>query len=445
MLKELERKVLSTCKKFRLFPKNASVIVALSGGPDSVVLLHLLLTLKEELSLSSVKAVHVNHQLRGEESERDERFVRELCSQLGVELFVERVQVKPKGGESLEACARRLRYAVFEKVLKESGADRVALGHTASDLLETVLLNLTKGAGLKGLRGFLPRRGPFVRPLFEASREDVIAYLTERRLPCVIDSSNLLTDYHRNLLRHKVVPVLKSINRKVEEAVLRSCQTLRLLEDFVSSQLKPLLDKYLKEGRFSAPVKELSELHPYLLRELLIEAYRRLTGGALSAKKVEQLCSLLEKEGFKRLSLGRGVLAVLTQGRLELLPQERLESESFFHSVAKLPAQVDTPAGKLKFFLNKGEPIVGVQEFKEHGIIVRSRKPGDRLKLGGLTKPLKKFLSERKVPAYERDRLPLVEVGGEVVYLPGLFKRRWEGEGEFVGVEFEPKAESSHT
>jgi len=189
----------------------------------------------------------------------------------------------------------------------------------------------------------------------------------------------------------------------------------------------------------------LSELHPYLLRELLIEAYRRLTGGALSAKKVEQLCSLLEKEGFKKLALGRGVLAVLTQGRLELLPQERLESESFFHSVAELPAQVDTPAGKLKFFLNKGEPIVGVQEFKEHGIIVRSRKPGDRLKLGGLTKPLKKFLSERKVPAYERDRLPLVEVGGEVVYLPGLFKRRWEGEGEFVGVEFEPKAESSHT
>jgi tRNA(Ile)-lysidine synthase len=169
----LRDKVLKTIDKFSLIPKGSKVLVALSGGPDSVTLLYLLNQLKDRLSVE-VAAVHVNHMLRGEESERDEQCVRELCRSWNVPLFVERVNIPEiSNGKNVEAIARRERYKRFKEVLKKWKGDLIALGHTASDLTETVLLNLTRGTGLKGLRGFLPKRDVFIRPLFEIKREEV--------------------------------------------------------------------------------------------------------------------------------------------------------------------------------------------------------------------------------------------------------------------------------
>jgi len=431
MVKEKVRKTIS---RFSLIPENSKVLVALSGGPDSVSLLSLLLELKEELGIE-VAACHINHGLRGEEAERDEEFVKELCTRLAVPLIVKRVKVK-REGKSLEEAAREARYKALEEALREWGGDLIALGHTSSDLVETVLLNLTKGTGLKGLRGFLPKRGVFVRPLFEVSRAEVEEYLKEKGLPFVLDSSNLDERLERNLLRLRVVPHLKRINPSLEEAFLRASQVVREAEDFIYSQVEELLQKFKTGSGFKVPLKEFSSLHPLLKKLLLIEAYRRVSGRALSQKKLNQILKALEAEGFKEFEPDRGFVIQKGQDFITLSPKE--EREEFSYLLKEFPCEVKTPLGLLKFKVNAGRPVAGLKAASEKGIIVRSRRAGDRLSFKGFSKPLKKFLIERRVPAQERWKLPVVEFEGEIVFIPTLYSKPVQPEEPFVGVEFEP-------
>jgi len=430
----VKEKVRKTVSRFSLIPENSKVLVALSGGPDSVSLLSLLLELKEELGIE-VAACHVNHGLRGEEADRDEEFVRELCSRLAVPLIVKRVRVERKG-KSLEEAAREARYGALKEALREWGGDLIALGHTSSDLVETVLLNLTKGTGLKGLRGFLPKRGVFVRPLFEVSRTEIEEYLKEKGLPFVLDSSNLDERLERNLLRLKVVPHLKRINPSLEEAFLRTSRIVEEAEEFCYSQVEELLKKFKTPGGFKVPLKEFSSLHPFLKKLLLIEAYRRVSGRALSYRKVEQILSSLEAEGFKEFEPDRGFVIQKGQDFVTVSPRE--ERREFFYRLKEFPAEVKTPLGTLRFLINAGKPVAPLKEAREEGIIVRSRRAGDRLSFKGFSKPLKKFLIERRVPAQERWKLPVVEFGGEVVFIPTLYSKPVQPEELFVGVEFEP-------
>jgi len=443
-MESVQSKVREAIARFSLFPENSKILVALSGGPDSVTLLHTLLSLKEEMNLT-VGAVHVNHMLRGEESERDEAFVRELCKNWNVPLIVKRVNVpEVSKGRNVEAVARRERYRLLKEALSEWGGDFVALGHTASDLTETVLLNLTKGSGIKGLRGFLPKREVFVRPLFLVTREEVEAYVKKNNLPFVVDSSNLKTEYDRNLIRLEVVPVLKKVNPALEKAVLRETELLRELEDFVKSEVGSVVSRYLKGKSFCAPVKELKELHPFLLSEVLREAYRRVSGKDLSYKSVEELKEALKKSGFKKFSFHKGITVYKTQEDLCIEPEEDKGQKGFYCEVRELPKTVDTPLYRIKFLLNAGTPLAPLSSFREAGIIVRSRRPGDRLKFKGFSKPLKKFLIEKRFPAHLRDLLPVVELNGEVIFIPELYRKTFKPAENFVGVELEPKGKSSH-
>ncbi|WP_456455127.1 tRNA lysidine(34) synthetase TilS [Thermovibrio sp.] len=435
----LKSKVSSTISKFQLIPPGSKVVVALSGGPDSVALLLVLLELQKELNIK-VGAVHVNHLLRGKESFRDEEFVRRLTDRLKVPLIVKRVNVKEVSkGRNVEAVARELRYKALREALKELKGDLIALGHTSSDLLETVLLNLTKGSGIKGLRGFLPKREVFIRPLFEVSRKEVEEYLKEKGAEFITDSSNFSLDFERNLIRLKVVPVLREINPKVEEAVLRSSLTLREVESFIASQIEPLLSKFLKGERAVIPLKEFFSLHPLLRKELLIEISRKLSGKGLSKEKVNSILKLCEKEGFGEIHIREGLYAYKEQERLVIAKGKREEPCDFYYTVKELPSEIKTEVGKLKFSINRGTPIASLSELNGKAIIVRSRKPKDRLKFKGFSKSLKKFFIEKKVPATLRRKIPVVEVSGEIVLIPKLYKREVRPEEPFVGVEFEAK------
>jgi len=434
----LKEKVLKTIKKFQLVPKGSKVLIALSGGPDSVTLLHVLLSLKEELQIE-VFAAHLNHMLRGEESERDERFVKELCKKWNVPLLTGKVNVKELSkGKNTEAVAREVRYKFLQEKLKEINGDLIATGHTASDLLETVLLNLVKGAGVKGLRGFLPKRDRIVRPLFEVTREEVEAYVKEKGLPFVVDSSNLSTEYERNLLRLKVVPVLKEINPSVETAILRTTEILRDVEEFLELSVEPFLKEFLKEGKFCIPLTEFKKLHDALRKELITRAYRALTGESLSYENVSSVISLLRKEGYKEVELSKGFIAYRDQRELCIQRKEERKTKPFYFEVKELPARVATPKGTLVFEKDRGEPIASYEEFREKGLTVRSRRPGDRLTFRNFTKPLKKFLIDRKVPARERDKLPIVTLGDRIIWIPGLYRAYInDTHVSYVGVRFE--------
>jgi tRNA(Ile)-lysidine synthase len=434
----LRDKVLKTIDKFSLIPKGSKVLVALSGGPDSVTLLHLLNQLKDRLSVE-VAAVHVNHMLRGEESERDEQFVRELCRSWKVPLFVERVNVPGiSRGKNVEAVARRERYRKFKEVLESWKGDLVALGHTASDLTETVLLNLTRGTGLKGLRGFLPKRDVFIRPLFEIKREEIENYIRENKIPFVVDSSNLETKYERNLLRIEVVPILKRINPSLEDAILRETEILRGIEDFISSEVEGLVSAYLKEEKFCIPIITVKQIHPFLFSEVIREAYRRISKKELSFKKVQLVKKLIEKGGYKEITPHEGFKIYKEQEFLCIGKEGKFEKFSF--KVDNLPTTVETPLYRLSFHKNRGIPILTTSEFERKGLVVRSRLPGDKLTFKNFSKRLKKFLIEKKVPASLRDKIPIVETSGRIIFIPNLYTRRVDSP-EFVGVDFEEKTE----
>ena len=203
-----------------MLPDGAAVLIALSGGADSMALLHAMRALAPAHGWR-LAAAHLNHGLRGDEAERDEAFVQSWCARWNVPLHVKRADVAAEAaarGEGVEEAGRRIRYAFFEELCASHGYDRIATAHTASDNVETLLLHLARGSGVRGLGGIRPVLGRRIRPLLGVSREAIESYCRENDVPFVTDSTNFDTAYCRNLLRHEAVPALRRVNPRLEEA-----------------------------------------------------------------------------------------------------------------------------------------------------------------------------------------------------------------------------------
>lgn len=236
-----------------------SVCCALSGGADSVCLLYCLLALREKFDLQ-LSAVHIQHNLRGEESLRDEDFCQKLCEKTGVPLTIIPVDVKSRAAEqkpSTETAARECRYAAFETI----PCDHIATAHTASDQLETVLFRMARGTGLKGLCGIPPVRGRFIRPLLNVTREEILAYLHEHTVSYVTDSTNLSDDYSRNFIRHTIVPPLLELNAGTLQNTVRMTASLREDAAFLQDAADAAYAQALQED---GSLQGLAALHPAL-------------------------------------------------------------------------------------------------------------------------------------------------------------------------------------
>ena len=208
-----------------LLKEGAHVIVGLSGGADSTALLLVLLRLGYKCT-----AVHCNFHLRGDESDRDQQFVTDLCNKLGVELKIcsyDTQSYARQKGISIEMAARELRYADFERILKESGADAICIAHHRDDSVETVLLNLIRGTGIKGLTGIKPRNGNIIRPLLCVSRQEIEDWLKKEKQPFITDSTNLETDYTRNKIRLQLLPMMRAINPDADNAIAQTAAHLQ--------------------------------------------------------------------------------------------------------------------------------------------------------------------------------------------------------------------------
>lgn len=214
-------KIKETIASYNMLEKGDNVVVGVSGGADSIALLHVLNSIKDELGIT-IFVCHINHNLRGEESLRDENFVRNFCKNIDItpEVFSVDVKGSVEKHESIEERARKIRYSCFEKLCIEKKA-KLATAHTASDNAETVFINILRGTGTKGLGGIPPVRGNIIRPLLRCTREDIEKYCAENKLEFVTDSSNLSDDYTRNKLRHHLIPMLKEFNPSILESISR--------------------------------------------------------------------------------------------------------------------------------------------------------------------------------------------------------------------------------
>jgi tRNA(Ile)-lysidine synthase len=298
------------------------LLVGVSGGPDSVCLLHLLVKLKERLGIG-LHVAHLNHMLRGMESEADARYVSEIAERLGIGVTLEQRDVKSYQSEhclSLEEAAREVRYQFFAEVAGSMGTDRIALGHTADDQAETILMRLVRGSGVYGLQGMQPltqwesladTRMTVVRPLLEVSRGEVEIYCQQHDLKPRRDSSNLSSSYFRNRIRNELMPLLQSYNPRINEALLRTAGSLTVDFSFLEQQVSQIWDKAVKEEGETIILnsKELIPLHPALQRYLLREAVRRLLGNLkdIEWRHIESMVAALSMRAGKRLNLPRGL------------------------------------------------------------------------------------------------------------------------------------------
>ena len=413
----MENSVLKAINRFELLKNSDNITVALSGGADSMALLHVLLSLRKKLGIT-VNAAHLNHMIRGDEAERDEMFVKSVCQNYGVELICERINIPDyalKHRLGIEQASREVRYDFLSRVC--SGV--VATAHTASDNLETMLFNLTRGASLKGLCGIPFKRGIYVRPLLLCTREDVEKYCSDNGIPFVTDSTNLCDNYTRNKIRHNVVPVLKSINPLVENSALRTALTLREDERFFELSADSYLsDNICADG--SLDISLFEQIAPSVAKRVVKLYCDKLSGDInLDNKHICGIYSICLNGG--RLSLPEKKSAVVLKNRLSVVSVcESSEPKQLYNvSIKQEINNYFTNNKKINNLLSKNlldcDKIAGKY-------ILRFRQPGDSIRLAnrGCTKSLKKLFNECHIPVEERDCLPLLADEKGVIWICGI-------------------------
>ena len=401
--------------KHNLLNKEKCVLVALSGGADSVALLVALLKLGYR-----TEAIHCNFHLRGEESNRDEAFVRELCQRRGVKLHVidfDTTQYAKEKGISIEMAARELRYDAFEKLRKDIDAGAIAVAHHMDDSAETLLLNLVRGTGIRGLHGIQPKNGHIVRPLLCVGREDIIDYLKWRDESFVTDSTNLTSDYTRNKIRLEVIPKLAEINPSVKEGLAATAQRLSEAELIYRNAIEDAI-KRVRNGNYIDIELLKKEIAPAtLLHEILSPL-------GFNSAQVEDMHNSLDSEGSRQFTT-TDFCVIKDRSRFIITPKENfeqkeiqlpeegyVETEQGILNIARVTAEGDIP---------KERNIASLDFDKlQLPLTLRSIRNGDRFAPFGMrgTKLVSDYLTDRKKSIIEKQsQLVVVDAAGEIMWL----------------------------
>lgn len=423
--------IIKTIKDFDMLHRGEHVLVALSGGADSSVLLDVLLKCREELGIT-VSAAHLNHMLRGKDAYEDEAFVRQKCEKLGVPFVCERIDITAlakKSGQSTELCAREVRYDFLRRAKRELGADKIATAHNANDNLETVIFNLSRGSGTDGMCGIPPVRGDIIRPLISVSRQEIEEYATQNSIAFCEDKTNAETVYTRNKIRHNIIPEILKINSGAIKNAWRSSCVLRDDADFLKNEACLAAERVMT-GDIKCEVENLHGLHPALFgrvceifaakaaeKENYVLEYRHVTalrvlcestapsgevhlpGGICARREYDKL--LFEKNGKSAVpeptKLNKGEFYF---GNFKIFVKKAVKTEKINNSVNTFTVSCDRI---------------------QNGLILRSRETGDEIKLPKRpTKSLKKLFIEKKVPKAERGKIPVIADGENTVAVYGI-------------------------
>lgn len=444
----LPQVVLRFIRKHNLVRENELLVVGVSGGPDSVCLLHVLASLRNTLGIK-LHIAHLNHVLRGAESDGDADYVSALVRKLEIPATIERRDVKAhqkKHRLSVEEAAREVRYAFFSEVAYSLGADTVAVGHTADDQIETILMHLVRGTGLAGLRGMQPLsnlRSPgvnslkIVRPLLETGRVETEAYCAAHNLSPRSDSSNQLPDYLRNRIRSQLIPLLREYNPDIDKALLRLASAADSDLTYIGAETSRLWGSVAREQSEGVAIDraEFSRLQPALKRHLVRSALQRLLGELrdIESVHIESLVEALEKPAGKRLSLPKGLAfhgdydyGLITAKKSQLSPLPDLDGEHLLN----IPGETEFCGWKVRSrILKRRSEESGEEKMKAcfdldvvgRELTVRARRCGDRFQPLGMESPkkLQDFMVDAKIPRAWRDNVPLVCSPQHILWVVG--------------------------
>lgn len=454
------QKVRRTIEKHKMLDAEDRVGVAVSGGPDSIALLHVMMKIAAELRLSLV-IIHVNHGLRGEESEEEEQFVRTLGDSMKIPVAARKISIpaiRQREQGSVENLCRRERYGYFEEVTERYSLDKIALGHNQDDQAETVIIKFLRGSGLGGLRGILPvRDGMYVRPLIEVSREEILAFLRENGAQYMTDSSNIDNIYIRNKIRNRLIPGLKEqYNPKLIENIARMADIIRLENAFIEQYVNDALLKLniIYEGnRIGINLPDFKLLHPVLRLRIIKKLLQNRTSSKMKisyvhVKAVSDLIEGSRSNGLLNLPLGITVrreydnLTILKDKDSSLLtdPHDKIKklrkddkwdfNDYFYNVFIPGAVQVKEAGLTIEFSctgiehvdLNAKHTVFMDYDSLTYPLIIRNMRAGDRMQplgLGG-TKKVKSIFIDKKIPRSRRGKIPLIVDQNSILWIPGI-------------------------
>lgn len=426
-----------TVNKYNLISDKDKILVSISGGQDSVCLAYLLSDLKKEKNFS-FSLIYINHNLREKEVKKEEEFVRKLGSDLGVNVFLESIAVKEYAQENklnLQEAARILRYKLLEEKAKSLNYNKIALGHTETDIVENFLFRLIRGSGLNGLGGISAVRKLtsgviIIRPLIEITREETLNFLKENNYSYCLDSSNLKEIYQRNRIRLKLIPYLKKINPKIEKNLANLSQIIRDENSYWQELINKISSKIIIKEKKDYILIDYTKFLQYnvcIQRRFL----HYLLEKSASFKKVEEILKFINSAGRKRIKISSD-LEIYKDKNFLFFRTPSFPLNFLIKIDVGKEIQIDNLGLKIKTrFVSQDKFFPGKDPWKVYfdadkidlnSLILRSRKEGDRFQPLGMKgrKKVKDFLIDKKIPYFIKDKVLILESKNEILWILGL-------------------------
>lgn len=442
MANNIKDRFLSFIKEKQLIREGDKIVVALSGGPDSVCMLSLLCSIREEINIQIV-AAHVNHMLRGEEADGDEEYARNLCKLLNVRFFVKREDISKLAKEkkiSLEVAGRLVRYKFFDEILEQLSFNKIAVAHNANDQAETVLMRIMRGTGLEGLGGILVERdNKYIRPILFMNREEIEEYCSDKALNPHIDYTNLEKIYSRNKVRLDILPYMKqNFNPNIIETINRMSQLLQEDNDFIQGEVNKVYEaNCTKHGKSIVIHNDLFKEHSSIIKRVIRKALFNTNNNNLDIemKHIEDILELSTLGTNKRIDLPNNIYVenvygdihikrkedsnFLGNNNLKISKDEILHNEITFNNYVISFEIVD----KIEKVNKENNRLISFFDYNiNDGIIIRYRKDGDKMLPFGMkgSKKLKDLFIDMKIPKEERGKVPIIQFDNDIAWVVGV-------------------------
>ena len=443
MIKNIEQKVIKFIDEKNLIEKKDRILIALSGGPDSVFLLHFLNKFKKRYQIE-LGALHLNHKLRGKEADKDEEFCSRICTNLKIRYFPIKKNVKvfaEKRKISFEEAGRELRYSVLESTALKNKFNKIATAHNSNDNVETILLNLIKGSGIRGISGIPVKRNNIIRPVIIISKEDILYYLRKNKLSYMIDKTNLSSDYERNFLRNEIVPSIKSrLNPSLEDTLFHSSEIFKRFSLFVDEKIKQFLSTVQfskKDNILKIFPDKLKSLDGVFWGDFLKEVVKRNFLVQLTFNDIDKLILLANSRTGKKINLSENLFAFKERNEI-LISKKSFDEEIFVPRKIGIDEQVklngkvlqikSIQIDKVKITNEKNREYISADRCSDE-FEIRRWKAGERffpigLKELGTDKPGSKkisdFLNEAKIPSILKKKQLVLISNNQIVWIIGL-------------------------
>ncbi len=432
MNRSIEQKALKFIEANELIYAGDKILVALSGGPDSVFLLLFLLKFKWKLKID-IGAFHLNHKLRGKLADEDEKFCKIFCSKNKVEFYSSNKNIKlisKKMKISVEEAGRIVRYEELNKCAERNSFNKIATAHNIDDNTETVLLNLIKGSGLKGLTGIPLKRENIIRPVLSISKNEILEYLKRNKINYRTDESNLSSDYERNFLRNEIIQKLKErLNPSLDKSALKTTLVLKQYYNYLTEQINPklkiLIDKKVNEININTSLLDAidSRLHGLFMQELLSKKFKL----DLSNEKINSLLDLRHRQTGRIIELEKSFVALRERNGIVIRQKKSYKNVS----VKMKPGDRKKIDGKTFSITEKDRKMIKLNSTRGIEFVdisrctknfeLRNWKAGDRFHPIGMkgTKKISDFLTEQKIPVAERKNKLVLTNSGKIVWVVG--------------------------